>query len=66
MAEKASQMDYDIAEDNTNTVERDVSIAEVKDNVIENDEDSDDGDGGEPVAENQKYNMRPRKVRFNR
>jgi hypothetical protein len=41
-------------------------VAEIKDNAIENDEDSDDGDGGEPVAENQKYNMRPRRVRFNR
>ncbi len=66
LAEKAPQMDYDTDEDSTKTVERDVGLAEAKDNVIENDEDSDDGDGGEPVAENQKYNMRPRKVRFNR
>jgi hypothetical protein len=66
LAEKSSQMDYDIDENSTKTDEIDIGIAEVKENVIENDEDSDDGDGGEPVAENQKYNMRPRWVRFNR
>jgi hypothetical protein len=66
LAEKASQMDYDIDEDSIKTDEIDIGIAEIKENVMENDEDSDDGDGGEPVAENQKYNMRPRRVRFNR
>jgi hypothetical protein len=66
LVEKSSQMDYDIEDDDTKHVEGDTGVAEVQDNAIENDEDSDDGDGGEPVAENQKYNMRPRRVRFNR
>jgi hypothetical protein len=74
LAEKASQVDYDtdeknteIEEKDTETDKKDTGISKTKENVgnvLENEDDSEDGD--EPVAENQKYNLRPQKVRFNR
>lgn len=74
LAEKASQVDYDtdekdteIEEKDTETDKKDTGISETKENVgnvLENEDDSEDGN--EPVAENQKYNLRPQKVRFNR
>jgi hypothetical protein len=74
LAEKASKVDYDtdekdteIEEKDTETDKKDTGISETKENVgnvLENEDDSEDGN--EPVAENQKYNLRPQKVRFSR